>query len=359
MTEPAHTCAVNPVAVPVALSDPAAVPDALVAAAPAATPTATAGAASVGAVARGWDPVVLLRVSVVVAVLTIVLKTAAWWMTDSVGLLSDALESFVNLAGAVFALLMVTVARRPADRNHPYGHTKAEYFSAGFEGILIVGAALGIIWAAVLRLLNPAPLQELGWGLGLAIVSSALNGVLGWVMLRSARAHASKALEADARHLFTDVWTSAGVVVALLAVGWTGWLWLDGVIAIAVALNILKEGVGLVWEASRGLMDEALDDAQLRELQAVLDRHAAAHAGAVYFDALATRRAGQSSFVQAHLHVPAHWSIGCCARLRMQVEQELMQQMPGLHVTLEILPHDAETAREASRSKPAAVPPGV
>ncbi len=156
----------------------------------------------------------LLRISVVVALLTIVLKTLAWWLTGSVGLLSDALESFVNLAGAVFALTMVTIAKRPADTDHPYGHHKAEYFSAGFEGILVIGASLAIAWAALARLWNPQPLEQLGWGLALSVVSSALNGLLAVAMLRSARQHRSMALEGDARHLLTDVWTSAGVVMA-------------------------------------------------------------------------------------------------------------------------------------------------
>ncbi len=149
----------------------------------------------------------LLMASVVVAVMTITLKTGAWWVTGSVGLLSDAMESFVNLASAIFALVMVTVAAQPPDAEHPYGHHKAEYFSSGFEGILIIGAAAGIIWAAVGRLFAPQPLEQLDWGLGLSLVSSALNGLLAWVMHRAAIVHRSIALEADARHLVTDVWT--------------------------------------------------------------------------------------------------------------------------------------------------------
>ena len=150
----------------------------------------------------------LLRLSVVVALLTIVLKTLAWWLTGSVGLLSDALESFVNLAGAMFALTMVTVAKRPADTEHPYGHYKAEYFSAGFEGVLVIGASLAIAWAALSRLWNPQPLEQLSWGLMLSLLSPVFNGLLAWVMLRSSRKYRSMALEGDARHLLTDVWTS-------------------------------------------------------------------------------------------------------------------------------------------------------
>jgi cation diffusion facilitator family transporter len=164
-----------------------------------------------------------LWASIGVAITTIALKTLAWYVTDSVGLLSDAMESFVNLASAIFALMMVTIAQRPADHEHPYGHHKAEYFSSGFEGILIVGVALGIVWAAASRLFSPQPLQELGWGLALSVLSSALNGLLALVMFSSAKLHRSIALEADARHLVTDVWTSAGVVAGLIGVALTGW----------------------------------------------------------------------------------------------------------------------------------------
>lgn len=156
----------------------------------------------------------LLFASVGVAIVTIALKTLAWVLTDSVGLLSDAMESLVNLAAAVFGVVMVTIAARPADDDHPYGHHKAEYFSSGFEGILIIAAAAGIFWAAALRLMNPQPLEQVGLGLALSVASSVLNGLMAWLMLRSARAHRSIALEADAKHLLTDVWTSGGVILA-------------------------------------------------------------------------------------------------------------------------------------------------
>ena len=286
----------------------------------------------------------LLRASVGVALLTIVLKTLAWWVSGSVGLLSDALESFVNLAGALFALTMVTVAQQPPDAEHPYGHHKAEYFSAGFEGILIVGASMAILWAAALRLLHPQPLEQLGWGLGLSLVSTACNGLLAWVMFRSARVYRSVALVGDARHLITDVWTSVGVVGALIAVPLTGWQWLDGGIAIVVALNILKEGGHLIWHSSQGLMDEAIDPEHLQAVENVLQRHTNEQ---VYFDSLATRSAGQRSFAQVHMHVPAQWTLGKAARLRRQVEEELIAAVPGLHATLEMLPEGSETALEA------------
>ena len=280
-----------------------------------------------------------LKLSIAVALATIALKAGAWWFTDSVSLLSDALESLVNLAGAMFALLMVTVASRPADEGHPYGHHKAEYFSSGFEGVLIFAAALGIIWAAVHRFLDPQPIDAIGLGIALSVVGSALNGALAWAMFRKAREHRSVALEADARHLVTDVWTSAGVVVALVAVHWTGWLWLDPAMAILVALNILREGTSLVRRSADGLMDPALEPEVLHDIEEVLEsfRHPT-----IRFDHVSTRRAGQRRFVDLHMHMPASWTLGRAAALRTSVEQALMSAVPGLRATIQLLPTDVE-----------------
>ncbi|MBK6786681.1 MAG: cation transporter [Rubrivivax sp.] len=280
-----------------------------------------------------------LKLSIAVALATIALKTGAWWVSGSVSLLSDALESLVNLAGAMFALAMVTVAARPADDDHPYGHHKAEYFSSGFEGVLIFVAALAIIVAAVDRLLNPRPLEAVGLGLLLSVVSSAMNGALAWSMLRKARSARSMALEADARHLFTDVWTSAGVVAGLLAVVYTGWLWLDPVIAIAVALNILREGASLVWRSAGGLMDEAIEPETRAEIDQVLQSFG--HQ-TIRFDHVVTRRAGQRRFVDLHMHMPAAWTLGRAAAVRASVEQALMSAVPGLRATIQLLPLDVE-----------------
>ncbi|GAB2601810.1 cation diffusion facilitator family transporter [Ramlibacter solisilvae] len=281
----------------------------------------------------------LLRASIAVAVLTIALKSAAWWITGSVGLLSDAMESLVNLAGAAFALLMVTIARRPADEDHPYGHHKAEYFSSGFEGLAIFVAAAGILWAATQRLLAPQPLDQLGWGLALSVLSSALNGALAWAMLQSSRAHRSVALEADARHLITDVWTSAGVVLGVGLVALTGWQWLDPAVAIGVALNILREGASLMWKSSQGLMDEALEPEVMEEVQKTLDgfRHPT-----IRFDHISSRKSGQRRFVDLHMHMPASWTLGRAAALRGSVEQALMSAVPGLRATIQLLPSDVE-----------------
>ncbi len=286
-------------------------------------------------------PHTLLWASVGVALVTIVLKTMAWYLTGSVGLLSDALESFVNLAGAIFALAMVTVAARPADDDHPYGHHKAEYFSSGFEGILIMGASVAILWAAAHRLAEPQPLEQVSWGLALSVVSSALNGLLAWLMFRSARVYRSVALEGDARHLVTDVWTSAGVVIGIGAAGLTGWLWLDPVVAMAVALNILKEGVHLIWRASQGLMDSAVEPEAQAAIDAALQSFAQTEP-LVRFDHLVTRQAGQRRFAGLHMHVPADWSLGRAAQRRAAVEAALMHAVPGLRVTIELLPLGVE-----------------
>lgn len=295
--------------------------------------------------AEVWlTPQRLLLVSVVVALVTIGLKTGAWWLTDSVGLLSDAMESLVNLASAIFGLMMVTIATRPADEDHPYGHHKAEYFSSGFEGILIIVAGLGILWTAGHRLRDPQPIEQVGLGLALSVVSSALNGLLAWVMFRAAREHRSLALEADARHLVTDVWTSAGVVAGIALVSVSGWLWLDAVVAMAVALNILKEGAHLVWRSSQGLMDVSVEPEVLTQIQQVLDgfAHQRGETAIIRFDHLNTRKAGQRRFVDVHMHMPAGWTLGRAAALRTSVEQALMSAVPGLRATIQLLPSDVE-----------------
>lgn len=280
-----------------------------------------------------------LKLSVAVALATIALKTGAWWLTGSVGLLSDALESLVNLAGATFALAMVTLAAQPPDDEHPYGHHKAEYFSSGFEGVLILVAALAILWAAVDRWLHPQPLEQLGIGLALSLVATALNGVLAWAMLKKAREKRSMALEGDARHLFTDVWTSIGVVAGLIAVQLSGQLWLDPLIAAAVALNILREAMHLLHRSADGLMDHALEPEVTQRIEATLAEFA--HP-TIRFDHVTTRRAGQRRFVDLHMHMPAAWSLGRAAALRRNVEQALMSAVPGLRASIQLLPSDVE-----------------
>lgn len=296
------------------------------------------------------SPQRLLQASIAAALCTIVLKMAAWHVTGSVGLLSDGLESFVNLAAAVFALAMVTIARRPPDDDHPFGHTKAEYFSSGFEGILILGAALAIAWAAIGRLLSPQPLEAPGLGLGLSVASALVNGGLALLMRRAARVQqeagvaGAEAVEADARHLMTDVYTTAGVVVGVGLVFATGWLVLDPLIALAVAANIVREGLHLIRRASDGLMDHALDPQVQTEIDRVLERFTARSSplDKLRFDHVATRRAGHRHFVDLHMHLPASWSLGRAAALRGEVEQALMRAVPGLRASIQLLPYGVE-----------------
>ncbi|MEK8032972.1 cation diffusion facilitator family transporter [Ideonella sp. DXS29W] len=280
-----------------------------------------------------------LKLSVAIAVATIVLKTGAWWLTDSVSLLADALESLVNLAGATFALAMVTLAAQPPDEEHPYGHHKAEYFSSGFEGVLIITAALGITVAAVQRWLQPQPLESLGLGVVLSVVSSAMNGGLAWAMLRTARQHHSIALEADARHLITDVWTSAGVVLGLIGVSLTGWTWLDPLAAVLVAMNILREGVSLLRRSADGLMDHALEPEHQQAIERVLNEFA--H-HTIRFDHMASRRAGARRYVDLHMHMPSNWTLQRAAAVRTDLEQALMSAVPGLRASIQLLPMDVE-----------------
>ena len=300
---------------------------------------------------RWTTPENLLRISVVVAIATIALKTLAWAMSGSVGLLSDALESLVNLVGALFALGMVTIAKRPADGEHPYGHTKAEYFSAGFEGLLIFGAAMAILWASVNRLMHPQPLEQLGWGMALSLISTALNGGLAIVMLRAAKRYKSAALEGDGRHLMTDVWTSVGVVIGLLLAAWTGWHWLDAVIGMAVALHILKEGAKLVWASSQGLMDEAVDADTLAHIDDCVQRFEADTGHGVHCDKVSTRRAGALNFIDLHLHMPGNWSLAHATELRLALETALLQAVPNARITVEVLPMGVQTQTEVLEEK--------
>jgi len=305
--------------------------------------------------ARAWlTPHRLMAVSIAVALLTLGAKTAAWRLTGSVGLLSDALESLVNLAGATFGLWMVTVAARPADADHPFGHDKAEYFSAGFEGILIIAAALAIIWAALPRFWRPHALEQLGWGVALAVASAGLNGALGWIMLRASRQHHSMALEGDARHLITDVWTSVGVVAGIVGVAATGWLWLDPTVAILMALNILYEGSRLIWRSSQGLMDAAVEPELQQHVAGLLAQFAAAQGAgqALRIDHVMSRRAGQRLFVSVHLHLPPDWSLGRAAALRSALEQTLLRAQPQLDISIQLLPLDAEPAGTSAPASP-------
>ena len=244
--------------------------------------------------------------SIAAAVTTIALKSSAYLLTDSVGLLSDAIESLVNLAGAIMALIMLSIAARPADETHVYGHSKAEYFASVTEGILILGAAIGIISAAINRLLQPRELEQLGIGLGVSILASAINFIVARILLREGRSRRSITLEADANHLMTDVWTSAGVIGGVAIAGLTGWGILDPLVAIAVALNIVWTGVRLVDRSVSGLMDAALLDPEQKLIQDVMEKY---REKGINFHALRTRQAAARQFVSVHILVPGDWTV--------------------------------------------------
>lgn len=268
-------------------------------------------------------------ISTAAAVATISLKTLAWWLTGSMGLLSDAMESFVNLAGATFALWMITIAKCPPDEDHPLGHAKAEYFSSGFEGLLIFAAAGAIIWSASMRLLDPQPLESVGIGLALSVLSSVINLVVALSMRRAAVRFRSMALEGGARHLMTDVWTSAGVVAGVLLVSATGWFRLDPIIALLVGVHILAEGWGLIRASADGLMDAALPADKVAAIEQALGRF---RERGVNYANLRTRRAGADSYVYLDVLVPPSWSIVQTHDVLDEIEIELGKLMPGLRV---------------------------
>ena len=258
--------------------------------------------------------------SIAAAVLTIALKSGAYLITGSVGLLSDAAESGVNLVAAIVALTALRVAARPADDNHHFGHGKAEYFSAGVEGVMIFVAAALILLAAADRLMRPHELESLGLGLVISTIASVINGVVGVMLLRAGRAHRSAALEADGKHLLTDVWTSAGVIVGVALVWLTGLERLDPVIALVVAANIIRTGTGLVSDSMSGLMDKALPEDELQKVSQVLDGF---ESDDIRFHALRTRRAGRRTFISIHVLVPGNWSVKQGHDLLEQVEEDL------------------------------------
>lgn len=281
------------------------------------------------------SPRSFILLSVAAAVATIVLKTAAWRLTGSVGLLSDAMESGVNLAAALGAFWALSLAAKPADRNHHYGHFKAEYFSSGLESVLIVLAALAIIHAAVARLLQPEPLEQLGIGLALSLVATALNGLVAWVLLRASRRFHSITLRADAHHLLTDVWTSCGVVLAIGLVKLTGLTILDPLIAIAVALNITVTGWNLLRETASGLLDRSLPEDEHERLLALLATHETED---IRFHALRTRVAGSRRFVAFHVLVPGRWTVQAGHDLCERLEQEIAVALPRSDVLTHLEP---------------------
>ncbi|TYQ02752.1 UNVERIFIED_ORG: cation diffusion facilitator family transporter [Gordonia westfalica J30] len=281
--------------------------------------------------------------SIVTALVVFGLKLLAWWITGSVGLLSDALESIVNVVAAVGAFVALRVAAKPPDRGHNFGHTKAEYFSAVFEGVLIVVAAVIIVVTAIDRLINPRELEEVGLGLGISVGATVLNAAVGLILIRAGRKHRSLTLEADGKHLMTDVATTVGVLVGVFLVALTGWLPLDPLIAIAVAINIMVVGSRLVWRSGAGLMDSALPAEQRSAIDDVLDRH---RADGIVFHDIRTREAGHERFLQLHMLVPGDWSVQRAHDLTEVVEDELHAAVPDLNITTHVEPVNDPRAYE-------------
>jgi cation diffusion facilitator family transporter len=275
--------------------------------------------------------------SIAAALATILLKGWAWWITGSVGLLSDALESFVNLAGAIMALAMLTLAAMPADDNHAHGHGKAEYFSSAFEGFLIIIAAVAISYAAIDRLLNPQPLEAVGIGLAVSVVASIINLATSRILMAVGKKHKSITLEADAHHLLTDVWTSAGVIVGVGLVWLTGWLWLDPVVALLVALNIVWTGWQLLHRSATGLMDVSLPEEDLSAIESILDSY---RRQGLDFHALRTRQAGTRAFISLHVLVPGKWTVQLGHDWSERIEADIRQAVAFAHITTHLEPKE-------------------
>nr|WP_228281312.1 cation diffusion facilitator family transporter [Rubrobacter marinus] len=280
-------------------------------------------------------------VSIAAALATVGLKAGAYVLTGSVGLLSDAAESSANLVAAIGAFWALSAAARPPDEEHAYGHTKAEFFSSALEGALVLAAAAFIAATAVGRLFEPQPLENVGAGLVVSLVAAVLNGVVGLVLLRAGGRLRSAALRADGRHLLTDVWTTAGVVAGVLLVGWTGWLFLDPLIALVVAANIVWVGLRILNEAAHGLLDTALPPEDLRVVEAVISRY---RESGIEFHALRTRSAGARRFVSMHVLVPGSWSVRRGHDLSEDLEREVVEELPMTTVFVHLEPLEDESS---------------
>lgn len=281
------------------------------------------------------SPTYYAWLSLATSIITIILKFSAYFLTGSVGLLSDAVEAFVNIVAALIALSVLTYAAAKPDREHNFGHEKAQYFSSGIEGALIFVAAGGIVWTAIPRLMSPQPIEQVGLGLALSVLAALANAACAWVMLRAARQHRSITLEADARHLLTDVWTSAGVFVGVVLVQWTGWLRLDPLVALAVAIQILWTGWALILRSFEGLMDRAVPDKERDAIVEVLET--LRRQGADYH-ALRTRIAGAKSFIDVHVLVPGGMSVQAGHDLVEDLENRIQARLPHCEVLTHLEP---------------------
>jgi cation diffusion facilitator family transporter len=277
--------------------------------------------------------------SIIVSIVVFGMKIAAWHATGSVGLLSDALESTVNIFAAVIALLALRTAMKPADEMHHFGRGKAEYFSASIEGFMILFAALIIVYTAVERIISPRPLEQIGWGLTISTLAALVNGGTALILLRAGKLHRSPVLVADGKHLLTDVWTSVGVIVGVGLVVITGWNRLDGVVAMAVGLNIIITGINLLRSSTAGLMDKALSDDDHLKIVKVLTKFESEE---VKFHALQTREAGRQRFVSMHVLVPGAWSIQKGHDLSEELEAEIIAELPDTIITTHVEPLEDE-----------------
>lgn len=297
----------------------------------------TTASREVDAAARQPDLMVYAWLSLAAALATIVLKSVAYLITDSVGLLSDAAESVVNLVAAIVVLITLKVAVRPADAGHHYGHGKAEYFSAGLEGLMIFVAAAVIMVSAVQRFLNPVPLERLGLGAAVSAVATVINGAVGMLLIRAGRRYRSITLTADGKHLMTDVWTSVGVLVGVLLVAATGWMRLDPLVAAAVGVNILVTGSLLVAQSVRCLLDAALPDQDVAAVAAAIARF---RCDEVHFHGLQTRQSGRQRFVSVHVLVPGRWTVRQGHDLLENVEAAVREALPGTVVQTHLEPRE-------------------
>ena len=299
----------------------------------------------VGKATLGRSPRFYAAVSIATALATVGLKAAAYFLTGSVGLLSDAAESSANLVAALGAFWALSAAARPPDEEHAYGHTKTEFFSSALEGALVLGAAAFIAVTAVGRLFDPQPLENVGLGLGVAVLAAALNGAVGLVLVRAGGRLRSAALRADGRHLLTDVWTTAGVVTAVVLVGLTGWLVLDPLIALVVAANIVRVGVRILNEAAHGLLDTALPEEDLRVIKEVQERYRRRYRWqGVRFHALRTHGAGARRFVSMHVLVPGSWTVRRAHDLSEELERDIVEALPMTTVFVHIEPLEDEAS---------------
>ena len=297
-----------------------------------------------------------LMLSIGAALLTLALKSAAYAVTGSVGLLSDAMESLINLVASVTALGAVWYSAKPVDTSHTYGHEKIEYFASGLEGMLILVAAGGIGWLAVRRLLTPHELEPLGLGLALSVVAAGINGVVGMILVRAGKRHGAIVLEADGKHLLTDVWTSAGVVLGLGLVALTKLEILDPIVALVMAVNILWTGVDLIRRSLDGLMDHALPEAEQVQLRQAIEPHLEAH---MAYHALRTRRAGTRRFADFHLLVPGTMSVQAAHEIGDRIEAAMMAALPKIEITVHVEPIEATQSWHDSELLPLEQAPRV